>query len=41
VSGPVLGEEVLILSGLNPGDSVAAQGSFKLRDEALVALAGK
>jgi membrane fusion protein (multidrug efflux system) len=41
VTGPVLGEEVLILSGLNAGDSVAAQGSFKLRDEALVALAGK
>ena len=41
VSGPVLGEEVLVLSGLNPGDSVAAQGSFKLRDEALVAPAGK
>jgi membrane fusion protein (multidrug efflux system) len=40
VSGPVLGEEVLILSGLLPGDSVAAQGSFKLRDEALVAVAG-
>ena len=41
VSGPVAGEEVLILSGLKPGDSVAATGSFKLRDEALVAIAGK
>jgi membrane fusion protein, multidrug efflux system len=41
VSGPVLGEEVLILSGLDPGDAVAATGSFKLRDEALVVLAGK
>ncbi len=41
VSGPVLGEEVLVLSGLQPGDSVAAQGSFKLRDEALVVVAGK
>jgi membrane fusion protein (multidrug efflux system) len=41
VSGPMLGEEVLVLSGLSAGDSVAAQGSFKLRDEALVAVAGK
>ncbi|HEX6179218.1 MAG TPA: efflux RND transporter periplasmic adaptor subunit [Thermoanaerobaculia bacterium] len=41
VSGPVLGEEVLILSGLNDGDSVATLGSFKLRDQALVALSGK
>lgn len=41
VSGPILGEEVMILGGLNPRDSVAATGSFKLRDQALVALAGK
>lgn len=41
VSGPVLGDEVLVLNGLQPGDSVAAQGSFKLRDEALVAVAGE
>ena len=41
VSGPVLGDEVLVLSGLQPGDAVAAQGSFKLRDEALVTIAGK
>lgn len=41
VTGPVLGEEVLVLSGIFPGDSVAAQGSFKLRDEALVVVAGK
>lgn len=40
VSGPVVGEEVLILSGLLPGDSVASQGSFKLRDDALVAVSG-
>jgi membrane fusion protein, multidrug efflux system len=41
VSGTMVGEEVLVVSGLNPGDSVAATGSFKLRDEALVVLAGK
>jgi len=41
VTGPVLGEEVLLLGGLNAGDSVATQGSFKLRDQALVAVAGK
>lgn len=41
VSGPVVGDEVLVLSGLQPGDQVAAQGSFKLRDEALVVVAGK
>lgn len=41
VSGPVLGDEVLVLSGLRPGDTVAAEGSFKLREEALVAVTGK
>ena len=41
VTGPVLGEEVLLLGGLDAGDSVATQGSFKLRDQALVAVAGK
>lgn len=41
VSGTMVGDEVLILSGINPGDSVAATGSFKLRDDALVVLAGK
>jgi membrane fusion protein (multidrug efflux system) len=40
-SGAVLGEDVLILKGLTEGESVAATGSFKLRDQALVAVAGK
>jgi membrane fusion protein (multidrug efflux system) len=39
VSGPVLGEEVIILDGVAPGDQVATSGSFKLREGALVALA--
>jgi membrane fusion protein (multidrug efflux system) len=38
-SGQVLGDEVLILSGLKPGERVAASGSFKLRETALVAVA--
>jgi membrane fusion protein, multidrug efflux system len=38
--GPVLGDEVVILDGLTAGDHVAVSGSFKLRDGALVALAG-
>ena len=38
-SGPVLGEEVLILDGLAAGDQVATSGSFKLRESVLVALA--
>jgi membrane fusion protein, multidrug efflux system len=37
VSGPMLGEEVLILDGISPGEQVATSGSFKLRDGALVA----
>jgi len=40
-SGPVLGDEVLILEGLEAGDRVAASGSFKLREGALVAAAGE
>lgn len=36
-SGAVLGDEVLILEGLAAGEQVAAAGSFKLRDGALVA----
>ena len=32
VSGPVLGDTVLILDGLTDGEQVAASGSFKLRD---------
>jgi membrane fusion protein, multidrug efflux system len=38
-SGPVLGEEVLILGGLKPGEQVATSGSFKLREAVLVAVA--
>jgi membrane fusion protein (multidrug efflux system) len=38
-SGPVLGEEVLILDGLAAGELVATSGSFKLREAALVAVA--
>lgn len=37
VAGDVLGDEVLILRGIAAGDTVAASGSFKLRDGALVA----
>lgn len=39
-SGPVLGDDVLILEGLAAGEQVAAQGSFKLRENVLVAIAG-
>jgi membrane fusion protein, multidrug efflux system len=35
-TGTVLGDEVLLLSGVKPGEQVAAHGSFKLRDNALV-----
>jgi membrane fusion protein (multidrug efflux system) len=38
-SGTVLGDEVLILAGLSAGETVAASGSFKLRESALVAIA--
>jgi membrane fusion protein (multidrug efflux system) len=38
-TGSVLGDEVLILSGLAPGEQVASSGSFKLRESALVAIA--
>jgi membrane fusion protein (multidrug efflux system) len=37
VSGAMLGDEVLILKGLSAGEYVAASGSFKLREAALVA----
>lgn len=36
-TGPVLGDTVLILSGIQPGDQVAASGSFKLREAVKVA----
>jgi membrane fusion protein (multidrug efflux system) len=39
-SGPMLGDEVLILEGLTAGERVATSGSFKLREAALVAVAG-
>ena len=35
-TGPVLGDEVLLLSGVSAGEQIAAHGSFKLRDNALV-----
>jgi membrane fusion protein (multidrug efflux system) len=38
-SGPVLGEEVLIYSGVEAGEQVATSGSFKLREAALVSIA--
>jgi len=37
-SGPVLGDEVVIHGGLSAGEQVAASGSFKLRESALVAV---
>jgi membrane fusion protein (multidrug efflux system) len=37
--GPVLGDEVIILEGLTSGEQVAASGSFKLREGALVHVA--
>jgi membrane fusion protein (multidrug efflux system) len=36
-AGPLVGDEVVILAGLQPGEKVAASGSFKLREGALVA----
>jgi membrane fusion protein (multidrug efflux system) len=38
-TGPVLADEVLIVQGLRAGEQVAASGSFKLRDAALVTVA--
>jgi membrane fusion protein (multidrug efflux system) len=38
-SGTVLGDEVVIHDGLSTGEQVAASGSFKLREGALVAIA--
>jgi membrane fusion protein (multidrug efflux system) len=37
-SGPVLGNEVVVLEGLSAGEEVAASGSFKLHDGVLVAV---
>ncbi len=36
-SGPVIEDDVVILSGLTPGQHVATSGSFKLREAVLVA----
>ena len=38
-AGPVVGDEVLIVSGLTAGERLAASGSFKLREAVLVAVA--
>ena len=38
-SGPLVGDDILILQGLAPGEHVAASGSFKLREGALVSIA--
>jgi len=35
-SGPLVGDSVLILKGLKPGEQVAASGSFKLREASKV-----
>ncbi|MGH7500556.1 MAG: efflux RND transporter periplasmic adaptor subunit [Longimicrobiales bacterium] len=40
-AGPVIGDEVVILQGLSAGERVAASGSFKLRDAALVRVANE
>jgi membrane fusion protein (multidrug efflux system) len=39
-SGAMFGDEVVTYAGVNPGERVAASGSFKLRDGVLVAVAG-
>jgi membrane fusion protein (multidrug efflux system) len=36
--GTIIGDEVLILSGLSHGEQVASSGSFKLRDSSLVTI---
>lgn len=38
ISGPMLGDEVVIYTGLTPGEQIAALGSFKLRDGLLVTI---
>lgn len=40
-AGPANGQEILILSGLEPGERVAAAGSFKLHEESLVSIANE
>ena len=39
--GPQRGEEIIVASGLVPGDRVAADGAFKLKDGALVSTVAK
>jgi membrane fusion protein (multidrug efflux system) len=39
-SGAMIGDEVVIHAGLSAGERVAVSGSFKLREAALVAIAG-
>lgn len=39
-AGEAVGDEVLLADGVEPGERVAASGSFKLREGVLVALAG-
>jgi membrane fusion protein, multidrug efflux system len=38
--GAILGDEVVVLTGLSAGERVAAAGAFKLRDAVLVAVTG-
>jgi membrane fusion protein (multidrug efflux system) len=38
-TGPIVGENALILDGIKAGDQVATSGSFKLRESVLVAVA--
>jgi membrane fusion protein (multidrug efflux system) len=38
-SGALVGDEVVILEGLKVGEQIAASGSFKLRESALVNIA--
>jgi membrane fusion protein, multidrug efflux system len=39
-AGPVVGDEVVGVAGLDAGEQVAASGSFKLREAVLVSIAG-
>lgn len=38
--GPSLGQQVIVAEGIKPGERVAAEGSFKLRENSLVMPAG-
>ena len=40
VAGPMVGDEIVILSGLEVGEQVASSGSFKLREGVKVQVAG-